>query len=1122
MLHFIFGRAGFGKTTKIQEIVKECLQRNLKKIMLIVPEQSSFDTEKNILNLFGPQIAAKIQVTTFTRLVDLISRQDGRLLGKKINNIDRNLLMSLAIDKVADKLELYSGQVGKTEFIEIMVSALSEFKMCNITCSALLNAPLKEDLILKKKIYETTQILESYESLLKDAYIDPLDDLTRLANQICKLGFFYDYTVLLDGFDGFTAQQFSIIEIILKQSKNFYIALCTDEKSLLHDKLNLFSGVNRTVNKILKIAQKNNIKIGNTIYLKSPQRFKSEGLKNLESQFFCSKKQGLTQKIDDVFIFNGNTKYSEADFICRTIKRNICKSNYKYSDFAVVTRNDETYKGILDVAFEKYEIPYFMDRREDIDSKPLMQLVLAVLEIINGNFCAESIFKYLKTGLSGFSMDEISELENYSLFWNVTGERWLHNFTSNPDGYSQMNNKSEEKLLKINNLRKKFITPFIKLKKKLINSNGVFITKSLYEFLEEIKIRENLKLFGENLERCGQKNLSAEQVRLWNLLMEIFDKMANILKDKKISIKNYARLLKLAIKSSDISFIPHGIDEVVFGSIDRIRLAEVKFVFIIGAVEAEFPRVPVATGIFSDDQRKKLISLGFPLYDSIEGLAINERFLVYKAITLPSEKLYITWSSTTTFGGKKSASSIIKETKAILPKVECLDEYSFNLENEIWTIKQAFEVCAKHWNDNSRFSQTLKEYFSNLSDNLSYGKKIKSIEKATLNSPFKIDDEKKSCELFGNDIRISASQIEKFYLCKFAYFCRYGLLAKDRKKAKFDALQYGNLIHFVFENILKYYKAEEILNFSEKKLLSVVKIILNGYIENNLGGWTDKSARLKYLLKRVANAALPLVNHMAEEISQSEFSPIAFELDLSNNDKFSPLRLKLSDGTNIFINGKIDRVDLMEKDGKTYFRVIDYKTGHKDFYLSDILYGLNLQMLLYLEALCSNLTKKYKKAIPAGFFYFPSVSTVLNLDRFESLEKLKNEKLKKLRMKGLILNDNAVILGMEPDGKGLYIPVKMENNKPKSYNALLDENQLKDVMAYIKKLIEFMGTSLHSGDITAEPTKGAYDACEFCEYKTVCVSQKNETIRKVERLEKEDFLKKLKSVENAGDLDEQK
>ncbi len=1123
MLHFIFGRAGFGKTKKIHEIINECLQKDLKKIILIVPEQISFDTEKNILNLFGPQVATKIQVSTFTRLIDLVSRETGSFFGKRINNIDRNILMSLAIDKVADKLELFSGQVGKTEFIEIMVSVLSEFKMCNINYDAFSNASLKtEDLSLKKKIHETTQILEAYEALLKDAYIDPLDDLTRLVKQIHKIDFFNGHTVLLDGFDGFTAQQFSIIETILKQSKNCYITLCTNQKSLFDDKLNLFSGVNRTVNKILRIAQKNNVKIGNTFYLTVPQRFKSVELKNLERQFFCSKKEILTQKINDVFIFNGSTKYSEAEFVCRTIKRYICSSNYKYSDFAVLTRNDETYKGILDVAFEKYEIPYFMDRREDIDSKPLMQLVLSTLEIINSNFCSENIFKYLKTNLSGFDVDEISELENYSLFWNITGERWLYDFTSNPDGYSQMNEKSKERLLKINDLRKNFIKPFVKLKEKLINNKGDFITKALYEFLEDIKIRENLKLFGENLERCKQKNLASEQVRLWNLLIEIFDKISNILKDKKISPKKYAKLLKLAIKSNDIAFIPRGIDEVIFGSIDRIRMNEVKIVFIIGAVEGEFPRAPVTTGIFSDSQRKELISMGFPLYDSIEGLAINERFLAYKAITLSSEKLYISWSSMTTFGGKKSASAIIKETKAILPEVECLDEYSFDLDDEIWSINQAFEICAKHWNDNSRFSQTLKEYFCKISNDSTCEQKIKSIEKATLNLPFKIDDPKKSNALFGKNMRISASQIEKFYLCKFAYFCKYGLLAKDRKKAKFDALQYGNLIHFIFENILKYYSAEELLKFSKKELLSAERAILNRYIENNLGGWKDKSERLKYLFNRVANAAAPLVIHMAEELSQSEFLPVAFELDLSDNDKINPLRLRLSDGTDVSIDGKIDRVDFMKKGEKTYVRVIDYKTGHKDFYLSDILYGLNLQMLLYLEVLCYNLSEKHKKAIPAGVLYYPAVSTVLNLDRFESFEKLKNEKLKKLRMKGLILNDNAVIFGMEPDAKGIYIPVKLENNKPKNYNSLLDLVQMEEIMAYINKLIVFMVNNLHSGNIAAEPAKGAYDACEFCEYKTVCVAQKNETARKVERFEKEEFLEKLKSVENVRDLNDKK
>lgn len=1112
MLQFIFGRAGSGKTLKIHEIIRELLPNNDSKWMLIVPEQSSFDTEKNILDSFGAQNAAKIQVATFTRLIDLVSRELGGENGKRINKGYRNLLMSLAVDEVADKLDIYSKRIGKTEFIELMVAALSEFKMCNVKNNSILEILQKvDDPILKGKLQETALILEAYENLLENAYIDPLDDLTKVAQKLSGSDFFSNYTVILDGFEGFTMQQISILEIILKQCKSCYVTLCAEKDAFSDDKMSLFSPINRTARRILNLAKRNSIEVKTPIYLEKSKKFNSEGLKMLEAQIFRIKKEKLLTKIDDVFLFNGNTKYDEADFICCTIKKFVYTGKYKYNDFAVITRNDEIYRGILDVAFEKYKIPYFMDKREEISSKPLMMLVCLALEIINSNFSSQTIFKYFKTGLAGIGIDEISELENYVLFWNITGKRWLTEFSASPDGYAKMSAESESKLSKINSLRAKVIIPLLKLKQSVADTTGAIITKKIYEFLCEIDIINELKKFCGELNRTNKPDLANEQVKLWDLLVEILDEMAVVLKGKKVTLRKFAELLKLVMASHDIATIPPRMDEVAFGSIDRIRAQGKKIVFLIGAVEGEFPRVPAVSGIFTDAQRKQLISMGLPLYDDIEGLSVNERFLAYRAVTMPTEKLYITWYSTTSLGGVKSASEIVREAKFILPSAPVLDEFSLTLEDKIWASEPAFELCARHWNDKSRFSETLKQYFAQVDGQK---EKLNAIRKVTSNLPFKIENVERTKALFGETMKISASQVEKFYLCKFAYFCKYGLLAKERSKARFDALQYGAVVHFIFEKVLKKFSAEQLLNFSKKELFLEVKKVLKVYVEQNLGGWTDKSDRFGYLFNRVVGSVIPLIEHMAKELIQSKFVPVGFEIKLSDNALAKPLKLKLDDGTTVLVKGQVDRVDVMEHNGKKYVRVIDYKTGAKEFRLSDIFYGLNLQMLIYLEALCSN---SAEKIVPAGVLYFPSVSTVLNLDRDESFAKLEKEKMKKMCMNGLVLDDERVILGMEPDGEGVYIPVAVKDGKLKNYESVANVAQMREIMQHINDLIISMGMQLRNGVINAQPAKCDYDACEFCEYKTVCAPLKDEESVKVEHFNKDELFEKLK--QNRGEED---
>lgn len=1107
MLQFIFGRAGFGKTAKVQELLLEAASENVDKLMLIVPEQSSFDTEKAVLDVMGAKKASKVRVMTFTRLVDLFEREFGAMSGTRINKADRNLLMSLAVDEVADKLEVYASQVDKPEFVELMVSALSEFKMCHVTCESLFGVLARvNEPNLRSKLEETALIFEAYEAILSNIYIDPLDDLTRLTEAVAQHRFFHGYTVFFDGFDGFTVQQLGVIEAVLQQCERCYISLCGDKMTSLDDSFDLFSSVNKTANCILGIAKKNFVTIKAPIYLTKARRFEGLGLSCLEANIFRARKEELREKVDDVVIFSGTSKYDEADFVCRTIKRLICSGDYKYSDFAVITRNEEVYRGVMDACFEKFEITYFMDKREEIDTKPLMQVVLMALEIACSGFASEHIFKYLKTGLTGFSIDEVAQLENYVLFWSITGKRWLTEFTSNPDGYSKMSEASEEILRKLNKLRERVISPLARLRESLIDSTGDAMVQAVYEFLESIGIVENLQVFCEDLNAGHQCALAEEQPRLWDLLVEIFDRMAIILKGKKMGAKRFMRLLRLAIGSYDIAFAPRGVDEVTFGSIDRIRASNIKVAFLLGAVEGEFPRVPASSGVFSDAQRRQLISMGLPLYDSLEGLSLNERFLAYKAITIPSQRLFITWSCATTLGGSKAASAIVRETKFILPRVRCIDGLSLRLEDEIWAKQPTFEICAEHWSDKSRFSQTLRHYFEG---DGGYKEKIDAIEKAVSSVPFKLNDSRKIRALFGEDLKISASQVEKFYLCRFAYFCKYALLAKERKKARFNALEYGNIIHFVFEKVLKNYTLEKLLEFSEAETLSAINEILGEYVKKNLGGWSDKTHRFRYLFERVASAAVPLVDHMASELSQSRFIPSDFELELSEKGSAKPLKLQLPDGSSIVVDGKVDRVDVMRHDGKNYVRVVDYKTGAKKFNLSDVLYGLNLQMLIYLEALCANAHAKYGKIVPAGVLYLPSISSVLSLDRDEDAFKLEKEKLRQLRMNGLILDDLQVIFGMEHDAKGLYIPVVVKDEQSKSSESLASVAELGAIMQHVDRLLVDMALELRDGDIAAQPAKGTYDACEFCEYAPVCAPLRDENARKIEDFKREEFFEKL-------------
>lgn len=1089
-------------------------------MMLIVPEQNSFDSETALLNKFGEYFASKVNVMSFSRLVDFVSLKCGKNNKKPIDSGDRTMLMSLAIEAVQDKLKIFSGNSNKMELIELMTSALTEFKLCSLSTDILLDTSSKLNVgTLKIKLYETAIILNAFEALLAQSYIDPLDNLSRLRDTLNNVDFFSDYEVFIDGFDGFTIQQLNILEIILKQSKNCYMAFCTDENSFTQNSnnldLTLFSQVNKNIKRILSLAKINSIKIAPYKYLDKNLRSKDD-ISFLESQIFSPQKLKYDKHVDNVAIYTANNLYDEANFICKTIKHLTVNYGYRYKDFAVICRNEEIYRGIIDSYMQKYNIPFFMDIRENIDSKPLMSLVLHAFEIINTNFSSDAIFKYLKTGLTELSTDEISTLENYAFLWAITGQAWFQDFTLNPNGLGKpMDENSSTTLHEINILRKKVILPLKNFEEKIKNANGKRMSASVYELLKELAVPEKLQKYSEQLIEDKLVNYAKEQVRLWEILISILDKAATILDQKYITPKRFAELLKLVIQSSDIAFIPQYVDQVTIGSADRIRSYNIKVAFVIGAVEGEFPRTPATSGIFTDAERKELLSLGLNLSDSLQGLALNERFLAYKAISIPSEKLFISYSSSTSMGAAKIPSSIIRETRCILKSVVEKSQTEDNLIDSIFSPEPAFELCAKHFNDYTEFSETLKSFFYKSEK---YKSKIDALNRSAFKKDFWISDKTLCKDLFGKNIRLSASKVEQFYKCKFSFFCKYALLAKERKTVKFDALGYGTLMHFILERIFSSFSYEDILLLEKSELHSRVSTTLNNYINEFLGGMSDKSARFTYLLNRVKNSAVPLIIHLASELQQSNFSPADFELELSSKGKLLPLKLQLNDGTNIYIEGKIDRVDILKKGEGTYVRILDYKTGSRKFSLNDVLYGLNMQMLIYMAAILQNGKKLYGDVVPAGILYMPAKSSVVNANRDITEQKLESMKLNQLKMNGLLLKDLEIILDMEKDAKGVFLPAAVKNGEFTSSSSVVSLDELSSILNYVKNMISTMANDLKQGKISSVPLISDTNTCDLCPYKSICLFEDGDNFKEIKKVDKSKLMDSFSYKEVGEDI----
>lgn len=1109
MLNLIIGRSGSGKTEYVKRLLCSLSKEKDRKLMIIVPEQLSFETEKEFLNILGPVDSRKIQVLSFSRMADFVFRQTGGLSGNAITDGGRSIIMSLALEACMDKLELYGKQAHKMELVNIMLTAVKEFKMCCISTDALRKAALKADNeTLRKKLNETALITDVYNALLEKSYVDPLDNLTKLADILKENVLFKDYTVAVDSFSGYTVQEQQILQEIFKQSENVYVTICTDKEEFANLSRR-FSTTNATKKLLTSIAKRAGVKVSAPIYLEENYRMKSPDLKALEAEIYMHTGNTYNGKSENVTVYHAENIYGECDYVASEIKRLTTIENYRYRDIAVISRSLENYRGVLDTALDKYGIGYFVDKPQNIDSKPLISFVFSALDIASNGFNTESILRLLKTGIVNVTHEEIANLENYVFTWSINGKRWTKEFTANPKGYSDEFTDSDKALLtEVENLRKNIITPLENFRNNVKDTDGKSISLFLYKLLGQFNVEESLKKQIEILNADNEIEKGKEILRIWDMLMEILDQTAVILTNRYISPKRYSELLKAIVASQDISFIPKGLDQVTIGTADRIRLKDPKAVFVIGAIEGEFPSSPVSAGVFSDIERKNLIALDLPMYDSLEDLSSMELFHAYTSISSAKERLFVSDYQGDLNGEIKSSSSIITEIMSILPNVTVCYEKEQNPYKNLWSEKRAFELTAEKWQSGEENENLLKEYFKNIPE---YKDRLKMLELYTSDNKAEIKDKALAEKLFGKTMKLSASQVEKFYLCRFQYFCRYGIKAKERKKAEIDSAEYGNLIHYILEEILKSRSIEELSVLSQTEVREIVENEMNKYLNSYLGGEEDKTMRYIISYRRSADASIAVISHIIKELCQSSFTPVDFELKIGQDIK--PYELHTDKGASLIISGAVDRVDIYREDNTAYIRIVDYKTGNKKFVLSDITFGLNLQMLIYLSAIAKNGESRYNAPIiPAGVLYMPSAENMIAADDSSDIEAVEAARDKKFKMNGLVLENTNIIKAMENDGKGLYIPVSIKEEKPdKNSNTpsyvisrgkeyAVSSQEMKRIFDRIDVLLKKMTDNLLEGKISAVPAKGTYDACKWCPYVNICTYKDGKECREIVKI----------------------
>ncbi len=1078
MLQFIFGKSGSGKTTRIVNILSELRKSGDTKLLMLVPDQNSFETETAFLNALGAGLCRDVLVFGFDRLSDYVFKQTGSIPQNVIDDGVRRIILSKALDECQDNLKFFSSSKTRKSSLELMLHSLSEWKKDNITPEMIESARENiESETLSQKLFETSLVLEAYDAILTGTYIDPLDNLNRLNTALTDSSLFEDYTIVVNSFSGFTYQQLEVLSTLMHRSKDFYITLNLD---LAYKDSDVFFTTYRTYKHISRIAKRNSIERSEDIVFDKMLRSESVEIPFIEENIFRNNSAEYKEKTKNIETFIASDIYREAGFVARKIKSLIIDSGYNYKDIAVICRDINMYSGILDTEFDKFEIPYFMNVPKDVYNRPVIRFVSSALEFLIYGFERERLLSMLKTELVSLSELEIADFENYLFTWNLDRSALKNEFTFNPSGLEKLTPSDEKKLEQIEKTRKYAVEPLLSFNNKSKNATVREISKALYDLMNEYKIDEAVDSLYDKLVSEGFVAEADEEVRVYNLFIESLDKLVATAGNDVLSLKKYKEYLDYLIADIRFSDIPSYQDQVNVGVADRVRLSGAKAVFVIGAVDGVFPSVPKTAGAFSETERRVLIENNIPLTDSLEELAAHEKYLAYCALTSPSEKLFVTLYAGNYSGESFLPSEIYYEVERMFSSRIHSTSIDVSEAFELYNERQAFEYMAEKFNDKTSEITALKDYFSSLD---SYKTDVKRIENVLNKKPFRIENKAIAEKLFGRDIKISASQLEKYHLCAFQYFCNYGLKAKERGAAVIDAIQVGNVVHYFLENFLKRHNKSVLNSLSDKDIKNSVDIITKAYTDENYGGLEDKPESFANLFERLKANMFALTKQLIKQLSHSDFTPVDFELRVGSDGEIPPYKVDIDNEHGVIVNGFIDRVDISPKnDDEYYIRIVDYKTGKKTFKLYDILYGINMQMLIYLRTVQKNGEQYYKKRlIPSGILYMPAFAPVISSDE-KNIEGKFNDQLK---MNGLVLNDSEVISRM--DNNGDYIKLSKKLVDDKYSDTLADSAQLNMIFEKIDDTIRAMGQSLLDGRVEAKPVKGVENGCAYCPYDSVCL-----------------------------------
>ena len=1116
-IRFIYGRAGSGKSTFcINEIKNKINSDDNNKLIYVVPEQYTFQRETLLLRKIGERGLLRSSVLSFKRMAHRVFDICGGRAKNRMNDSGRNMLIHKILQELDENL-VYFNRIAKEQgFTEIISKTITEFKKYNLT-SELINEKIGkiEDEELKEKLEDLLAIYNEFNKDISKNLIDGDDELTILAEKLARSSIYDGAEVWIDEFTTFTPQQMEIIKILGERCKRVNITLCMDE---LVDKENqevtdIFNCIKGTELRLLTLMKDNNISYEKPVDLNNNKnnRFsESRELSYLEKHFFLYPFKAYKEDVSDIKLYKANNSYDEIERVAKEILRLVRDEGYRYRDISVVCRNMDTYEKVTSVIFNEYNIPYFIDKKIDILSNPLVILILSAFEIKLKNWSYESVFKYLKSGLISFSKKEIDVLENFVLANGIKGYKWTGELNKNQDeiNYEETDTEDIEVIDIIDpiDVMERVREPLMEFHKKIEGERTVKeICIAIYELLVNLDVFNKIDSWIDKFSENNMQDKVKEYEQVPGLVMEILDQAVEVIGNENLTANEFYKVLNAGFQSKEIGVIPVALDQVNIGDVARIKGRKVRALFIVGVNDGVLPASNKEEGILTDRDREMLKDIGLELSTTTKLKVFEEQFMVYTAITLPEKFLMISYPMADFEGKSLRPSIIIPRIKKLFPKL--LEEsslYDLSLKKDIYSkvtapiptfnelilaLRKNYEneEIEEYWSDVYSWfakNEEFKDKTGHIFDGLKYSNTGNVISKEKVKELYSTD---------GGKLLFSVSRLEKYSQCPFSYFIQYGLKAKDRKVYEFTAPDVGSFMHEILDKFTTRVKNEKISwsELNNEKCRDIISELVDAKLNDDENYILNSSKRYKYFAKRFKRVITKSVSIISEQMRKGKFEVFSNEFVFGNYKDGAPIKLELPTGEEVFLTGRIDRIDTLELNNNVYVRVIDYKSGSKKFDLNELYYGLQMQLLVYLDAILKN--SKYilkEQAMPGAILYFRIDDPIIKTKTELEVEEVKKQVLEKLKMNGVILKDAELVRAMDNDMEtySLIIPAAFKKDGDfTASSSVITKEQFDILRKYVnEKMIELCEDML-SGNLKIEPCKNqVMSSCEYCDYSAIC------------------------------------